>query len=43
MGLGPLIGQTPIGRVTIALLHINDDYRVELREELIGDGVFPLA
>lgn len=36
-----LIGQTPTGRVTIALLHINDDYRCELREELIEDGVFP--
>jgi len=30
----------PIGRVTIAL-HINDEYRVELREELIAEGVFP--
>jgi hypothetical protein len=38
-----LVGRTPIGRVTIALLHINDDYRVELREELIPDGVFPPA
>jgi hypothetical protein len=39
---GPvLIGRTPIGRVTVALLHINDDYRVELREGLIVEGVFP--
>ncbi len=36
-----LIGRTPIGRVTVALLHINDDYRVELRESLIEEGVFP--
>jgi hypothetical protein len=36
-----LIGRTPIGRVTVALLHINDDYRVEFREGLIGEGVFP--
>jgi hypothetical protein len=36
-----LIGRTPIGRVTIALLHINDDYRVELREGLIEEGLFP--
>jgi hypothetical protein len=39
---GPyLIGRTPIGRVTVALLHINDEYRVELREMLIEEGVFP--
>ena len=36
-----LIGRTPIGRVTVALLQINDEYRVELREELIEEGVFP--
>jgi hypothetical protein len=34
-----VIGRTPIGRVTVALLHINDDYRVELREGLIEEGV----
>jgi len=33
-----LVGRTPIGRVTVALLHINDELRVELREELIADG-----
>jgi hypothetical protein len=38
-----LIGRTPVGRVTVTLLHINDDYRVELREELIDEGVFPPA
>ena len=36
-----LIGRTPIGRVTVALLHINDDYRVKLREGLIVEEVFP--
>ncbi|MGA7500565.1 MAG: HNH endonuclease signature motif containing protein [Isosphaeraceae bacterium] len=36
-----LIGRTPVGRVTVALLHINDRYRVELREQLIEEGVFP--
>jgi len=39
---GPLlVGRTPIGRVTVSLLHINDEYRVELREVLIEEGVFP--
>jgi len=36
-----LIGRTPVGRVTVALLHINDEYRVELREGLIKEGAFP--
>ena len=36
-----LVGLTPTGRVTVALLHINDEYRVELREGLIEEGVFP--
>ena len=36
-----LIGRTAIGRVTVALLQINDEYRVELREALIEEGVFP--
>jgi hypothetical protein len=41
---GPyLVGRTAIGRVTVALLHINDEYRVELREMLIEEGVFPPA
>jgi hypothetical protein len=39
---GPhLVGRTAIGRVTAQLLHINDEYRVELREMLIEEGVFP--
>lgn len=41
---GPyLVGRTAIGRVTVALLHINDEYRVELREILIEQGEFPPA
>lgn len=39
---GPhLVGRTAIGCVTVALLHINDEYRVELREALIAEGVSP--
>jgi hypothetical protein len=38
-----LVGRTPVGRVTVALLHINDTLRAELREELIAEGVFPPA
>ncbi len=36
-----LIGVTPIGRVTVELLKINDPFRVELRDELITEGLFP--
>ena len=36
-----LIGRSPVGRVTVALLRINDPFRVELREGLIAEGVFP--
>ena len=35
-----LIGRTPVGRVTVALLNINDPFRVELREGLIEEGLF---
>jgi hypothetical protein len=39
---GPLlVGRTPIGRVTVAVLAMNDPIRVALREELIEEGVFP--
>jgi hypothetical protein len=38
---GPhLVGRTAIGRVTVTLLHINDEYRVELRETLMDEGLF---
>jgi hypothetical protein len=41
---GPrLIGLTPIGRITVELLKINDPFRVELREELMAEGLFPPA
>jgi len=35
-----LIGRTPIGRVTVALLHIDHELRVEPRESLIAEGLF---
>src|SRR5277367_2172200 len=36
-----LVGRTAIGRVTVELLKINDPFRVEFREELMGEGLFP--
>jgi hypothetical protein len=39
---GPaLVGRTPIGRATAAVLEINLDYRVAFRQNLIDEGVFP--
>lgn len=38
-----LIGRTPVGRVTVAVLNINDPSRVELRERLIDEGLFQPA
>ncbi len=39
---GPLLsGLTPMGRVTISVLRINDPYRATLRANLIDQGVFP--
>jgi hypothetical protein len=41
---GPvLLGLTPIGRATVIVLELNLDYRVDLREGLIEEGVFPPA
>ena len=41
---GPvLVGLTPIGRVTVAVLKINLDHRVGFRQRLIDEGVFPRA
>jgi hypothetical protein len=41
---GPyLLGRTAIGRVTIDLLKISDPFRVEFREELMAEGLFPPA
>ncbi|MBV8126112.1 MAG: hypothetical protein JO114_00445 [Planctomycetaceae bacterium] len=36
-----LVGRTPIGRVTVELLRINDPFRVEFREELMAEELFP--
>lgn len=39
---GPfLVGRTPIGRVTVQVLAMNDPIRVALRQELIDEGLFP--
>lgn len=39
---GPvLMGRTAVGRATVATLAINLPHRVELRETLIHEGVFP--
>ena len=39
---GPvLLGLTAIGRVTVLVLEINLDYRVDLRHSLIEEGKFP--
>jgi hypothetical protein len=39
---GPTIaGRTPIGRVTVELLGMNDPIRVVVRQELIEEGLFP--
>lgn len=36
-----LVGRTPIGRVTVHVLAMNDPVRVALRQELIDEGLFP--
>jgi hypothetical protein len=36
-----LVGRTDIGRTTIAVLAINDDYRRSVRAALMFDGEFP--
>jgi hypothetical protein len=36
-----LVGRTPVGRVTIDVLNINEPERVEHRRLLIAEGVFP--
>ena len=39
---GPIIvGRTAIGRVTVAVLNMNGDFLVRLRETLMKDGLFP--
>ena len=36
-----LVGRTPIGRTTIAVLEMNLPHRVAFRQTLIDEGVFP--
>ena len=36
-----LLGRTSVGRVTIAVLAINASYRLQVRQTLIAEGVFP--
>jgi hypothetical protein len=36
-----LVGRTPVGRTTVAVLRINDPFRVAVRQALIAEGVFP--
>ena len=38
-----LVGRTPTGRATIIALKINPDHRIDLRQGLIDEGVFPPA
>jgi hypothetical protein len=39
---GPfIVGRTAIGRVTVSLLAMNDAERVQLRQNLIVEGLFP--
>jgi hypothetical protein len=35
-----LVGRTAVGRVTVAVLAVNDPFRVELRGRLIDEGLF---
>jgi hypothetical protein len=36
-----LVGRTPVGRVTVAVLEMNLEHRVAFRRGLIDEGVFP--
>jgi hypothetical protein len=36
-----LVGRTPVGRLTIAILCLNRPHRVQLRQELLEEGVLP--
>jgi len=41
---GPvLVGRTPVGRTTIAVLQINAPHRIAARAALLAEGVFPPA
>ena len=36
-----LVGHTPVGRATLAVLNLNDPLRIELCEGLTAEGLFP--
>jgi hypothetical protein len=36
-----LIGRTPIGRTTVVVLEVNLEHRIQLRAQLMDEGVFP--
>jgi hypothetical protein len=36
-----LVGRTPVGRATVAVLAINSPYLLRLRQELVEEGLFP--
>jgi hypothetical protein len=39
---GPfLVGRTRVGRATIAVLQMNHEERIEVRQTLIDEGLFP--
>lgn len=39
---GPyLVGRTPVGRATVAVLQMNHEERIGLRQALIDEGLFP--
>jgi|SRR6185312_4969384 hypothetical protein len=38
-----LMGRTPIGRATIAVMQINAPHRVAQRQALMDEGIFPLG
>ena len=41
---GPaLVGRTPVGRATIVVLNLNMDLRLDQRQSMIEEGVFPPA
>ena len=38
-----LVGRTEIGRTTVAVLNMNGDYLLRLRQELLREGLFPVG
>jgi HNH endonuclease len=39
---GPvLVGRSPVGRTTVALLQMNHEDRIQLRQALLDEGLFP--